>query len=181
MKNLIKILTIIILFSACSTTKQVNRQITKEEKRLTTDSTAVSKKQTFESTQKTDSSTITITEHIETNYYQIPDTGKTIPVSQKQVPDVNKMIPVSQKIDRKIVEKKAIKEQSTKTETENSNVNLNKKATDNQNKKEVTKDVKRPFVPWWVYVILIVIAAALLYIYKNKIVFIIRELIWLLK
>lgn len=164
MKTLLKLLVLailsIIMFS-CSVAKHVNKTSSTEIKKTVTDSLATHSSNTSEKTLKTDSSTITTTEHVE-SVYQVPDVGKTILVLQK--------------IDRKIVEKKAVKVQVAKTATENSNINLNKTATDNQNKKEVTKEVKRTGVPWWVYVIIILSGAALVFIYRNKLFVIIRKI-----
>ncbi len=154
--------TILIIFIvSCSVGKHVNKSSYTELKQTVTDSLATHSSQQSEKTQQSDSSVITTTEHIETAY-QVPDSGKTILVSQK--------------IDRKIVEKKAIKIQVDKAAVEKSNTDLQKKESDNQSKKEVTKEITKNRIPWWVYLTIILFAAVLVFIYKDSLLKIIRKI-----
>eukprot|EP00825_Cyclidium_porcatum_P014081 TRINITY_DN1750_c0_g1_i2.p2 TRINITY_DN1750_c0_g1~~TRINITY_DN1750_c0_g1_i2.p2 ORF type:complete len:136 (+),score=6.02 TRINITY_DN1750_c0_g1_i2:555-962(+) len=127
MKKLILILLSIMLFS-CSTTKQVNKEKALETSNTVTDSSTCRNFRTVDSTTKTDSSITTTIEHITTTYQPTKDSA-------------GNLIPATQVIDRKITEKKAVKEQSLAKTDENKKTDLNKKEKDKKQADTTNKTI----------------------------------------
>lgn len=158
MKKLILILLSIMLFS-CSMTKQVNKTKTTETSNTVTDSVVVKQSSIIENTIKTDSSTIKTKEKIFTKYSAPDSTGKVYPIEQT--------------IERDIAENKAVNEQSAIKSEDNQKINLKKHEATIKQENIVKKDIKKTGfrLPWWVYVIIIVVAILVggFWFYRKKI------------